>query len=261
MDISPLSFPEGAQDGLVVLDKTLSKEESSVALKKYIAYFENEGFTFQPLKRIKNVEAYVGEQFMRKKGFDYLIRDGHADGDDDNIIVIYQDGLLYRGVKITDKTTESISIVFNLAAKAKEQRIDNDQFASWIDQSYREKGKPFVLLNTSCWGIEKAFVSLAHETSSRLIEIASPTVINVFAYPEADATGVLINGIRHGESFEAMRVKLKSFRDGSNGREDVFILPDESGYPQMTPIIRMHRALFIRKGKGKARRYTPNGYL
>ncbi len=260
-DVKMASFPGNMHNGLIVLDKTLTSKNVKDGIDEYLRYFRREGFTFASRRRVRNVQSYLMARFLSNPRLDYLIREGHADSDDDNLMTIHDKGFVIKGTRVVNELVENISIVFNIAKKSKEQRIDYDEFTSWVERWYGDAHKPFIFLNTSCWGIEKAWVTLSRSSSSRLVEVAARTPVNYFTHFQPDATGILISGIRHGETFESIRSKLKSLGDYSSGYEDNFVLPDEKEYPQMVPIVKIHRSLFVRKGSGKARRYTPNGYI
>ena len=260
-DVKMASFPGNMHNGLIVLDKTLTNKNVKDGIDEYLRYFRREGFKFESRMRVRNVQSYLMARFLSKPRLDYLIREGHADSDDDNLMTIHDKGFVIKGTRVVNELAENISIVFNIAKKSKEQRIDYDEFTSWVERWYGDAHKPFIFLNTSCWGIEKAWVSLSRSSSSRLVEVAARTPVNYFTHFQPDATGILISGIRHGETFESIRSKLRSLGDYSSGYEDNFVLPDEKEYPQMAPIVKIHRSLSVRKGSGKARRYTPNGYI
>jgi hypothetical protein len=257
-DVKVASFPAGLNNGIVIFDKTLTSKDVKDDIAEYLKYFKSEGFEFASRKSLHDVPDYLRRRFLERQRIDYLIREGHADGDDDNLVTIYAQGFVIEGVKTPDQT---ISIVFNLSEKPVERRISNDQFAGWVEQSHDAGNKPFVFLNTSCWGIEKAWVSLSRLSSSKLIEVASLTPVNYFSNAQPDATGILINGIRHGEAFESLRSKLKLLPDYGSGKGDNFVFPDEKEYPQMVPIVKFQRSLFARKGNGKLKPYTPDGYF
>jgi len=260
-DVKMASFPGNMRNGLVVLDKTLTNKNVKDGIGEYLKYFRREGFKFESRKRVHDVQSYLMARFLSKPRLDYLIREGHADSDDDNLMTIHDNGFVFKGKRAVNDYVENISIVFNIAKKSKERRIDYDEFTSWVERWYGDSHKPFIFLNTSCWGIEKAWVNLSRSSSSRLVEVAARTPVNYFTHFQPDATGILINGIRHGEGFESIRSKLRSLDDYSSGYEDNYVLPDEKEYPQMAPIVKIHRLLFVRKGSGKVRRYTPNGYI
>jgi hypothetical protein len=261
MDIKPTSFPAGARTGLIVLDGTLKEDEISRTVDAYVAYFNSDGFIFAQRESIKDLLSYVREKFIQDPKIDYLVRDGHSDSEDDNLMQIYRSGYVIKGQKTTmDGLTESVYILFGVPNKNDRSRISEDEFAEWVERWHDSKHKSLVYLNTSCWGVEKTWVNLGYLRSSRVIEIASRTPVRIFIPSRPDATKTIIDGIRHGEAFESVRSNLRLLIDYSSGYDDNFIFPDQRDYPQATPIVKVHRVLNVRTDDGKIQPYRPNGY-
>jgi hypothetical protein len=253
------AFPTDERNGLIVLDATFSPQDIDGVVNEYMTALGNDGFVFAEKRAITDLPRYIGQRFVAASKIDYLVREGHSDGDDDNVMTVYSDGFVIDGKKVQDDVVENISILVGESANSKERRIPEYQFAAWVNEWHRQAGKPFVYLNTSCWGLEKAWVNLAYLNSARFMEIASRAPVNYFSASRTDAVHIILDGIRHSEAFDAVRSKLASIDSYSSGYEDRFIFPDEDAYPK--PFALLHRSLFVRKRGEKIRRYVPNGYF
>jgi hypothetical protein len=255
-DRRPSRLPTGARQGLVILDKTLDPAEVESARGQYRAYYENLGFRFADPKNLPDVVGWLTRE--RPPEADYIVRDGHADGDDDDLIVLYEDGFSQRGENPV--TGESVEFIYNLAENSKTRRLDYDAFAALLAR--RGAKSPLVYLDTSCWGVEKAWVSLSHFKASQLIQLSSRTPFNKFRATAArDATRILLDAIRSGEDFESVRRKLKTTPDYASGQGDNAIFPDENLYPQARPMVKVRREILVREGNGPTTAYFPDGYF
>jgi len=253
------AFPADAKNGLIVLDATFSREDVGDVVNEYMIALRNDGFVFTEQREVTDLPRYIGQRFLAAPRIDYLVREGHADGDDDNVMTVYGKGFVVDGKKIQNGVEESISILFGESTDSEERRIPEHQFAAWVKEWHRQSRKPFVYLNTSCWGIEKAWVNLGYLSATMFIEIASGTSVNYFSASHADAVHVILDGIRHADSFHAVRSRLTSIESYSSGYEDRFIFPDQAAYP--TPFVLLYRSLFVRKPGEKIRQYVPDGYF
>jgi hypothetical protein len=253
------AFPADEKNGLIVLDATFSQQDVSDVVDEYMNALRNEGFIFTRQREVADLPRYIGRRFLAAPRIDYLVREGHADGDDDNVMTVYEKGFVVDGRKTHDAVEETISILFGDSTNSKERRIPEYQFAAWVNDWHRQSRKPFVYLNTSCWGNEKAWVDLGYLSVARLIEIASVTPVNYFSASGADAVHIILDGLRHADSFHVVRSKLTAIGSYSSGYEDRFIFPDQDAYP--TPFALFHRALFVAKRGEKIRKYVPDGYF
>jgi hypothetical protein len=238
----------------VIFDKTLDAHEVESARGQYRAYFEQRGFVFAPPKPLTDVVGYLTRE--RPPEADYIVRDGHADGDDDDLIVLYQDGFVQRG----EKGGESVEFLYTLNEKSKTRRLDYDEFGALLAR--RGGKRPLVYLDTSCWGAEKAWISLSHFKASHLLQLSSRTPFNKFrAAGSQDATRILLDAIRAGEDFATTRKKLRGTPDYASGQGDNVIFPDETFYPQARPLVKVRRDIFLRDGGGALTAYVPDGYF
>ena len=261
MDARFTRFPAEAHNGILVLDATFLKKDVLDLIRDYKAYLRSEGFSFDEERRIADVRTYLQERFTVGPDVHYLIREGHSDGDDDNLMAVNNKGFLLDAHRTAAGVTENVSIIFDRAKEPKYQRIPNAVFADWVETQHKRIQRPLVYFNTSCWGLEKAWMNLANIGSSRIMEIAARTSVNYFTGNKFDATGLLMESIRTAADFGTVRDRLKKLASYSSGIEDWFILPDESDYPQSAPIVNMKRSLFVRRNGAPAVPYTPDGYF
>lgn len=141
-------------------------------LDAYQSYFREQGFTFATRTPVADVPRFV-EGEIGMGDLDYLLRDGHSDADDENVMAVYPTGFLVEGRRPGARSDDTIQIVFNLEKSPLTRRIAYDDFYRLVEARYATLHRPLVFLDGSCWGIEKAWFPLAVEPPSRLIEIAA----------------------------------------------------------------------------------------
>jgi hypothetical protein len=258
-DIKQSAFPKYMKHGLILLDKTLTPEESVRTVETYKSYFRQAGFFFKQRRQLHDMRFFLTRQFTQN--LDYMVREGHADGDDDHLMALYKSGFVIEGEKKGQGGAESVAIVFNTVRKTKEDRVGYDEFARLLNRLVATTKRPLVYVNTSCWGIEKAWFSLGNFYASQLIEVAARSPVDLFSVSQLDVTRLLLDAVRSGADFEGLRLTLKSLDGYASGRSDIYVLPDEAEYPQAQPIAKVRRSLFVREADGRLRRYTPNGYF
>jgi hypothetical protein len=256
LDVKSDAFPGPSHHGLVLMDKTLSATEVRNNLKQYRIYYERAGFHFAPQRALPDVIGFLARDLPPTT--DYILRDGHADGDDDNLIALYEDGFILSGEK---PDGDSLSLVFNLSKDAKARRLSYEEFAALLGRLDIAGKRPLVYLDTSCWGLEKAWVSLSIFKASQLMQISSRTPVNFLRGDAEEANNLLLDAIRSGGDFASLRGKLQALPDYSSGKSDNFVFPDEAEYPQAHPLAQVSRQLFVRDADGKPKAYTPDGYF
>lgn len=253
------AFPPDERNGLVVLDATFAPEDIDGVVNEYMSAFRSEGFVFAEQRPVADLPRYIQQRFLALPRIDYLVREGHSDGDDDNVMTVYEKGFVIDGQKTEGNIVERISILVGDSVNSKEKRIPEYQFTALVNEWHRQARKPFVYLNTSCWGLEKAWMDLSYLSPESFIEIASRAPVNYFSASHADPVRIILDGIRRSDSFDAVRSKLSSIESYASGFEDRFIFPDEKAYPK--PFARLHRSLFVRKTGERTRPYIPDGYF
>lgn len=254
------AFP-GGREGLVIIDGTLTKEETARTLAQYIKYFENDGFRFGPKRRHADLKGHVRDLIRRAARPDYIIRDGHADGDDENLLVLRRTGLSIVGERPAKVGTEQVSIVFNgRAPKAFMRRVSYTELADWLSAGRGRPTRPVIYFNTSCWGTEKAAVSRGFIAPAQMLEIATPDPSNSFSADRGNVSRLVIDAIRNGSAFRDLRAELARLPEYSHGYADNYVLPDESAFRAERGVLRIKRRL-TRTIDGIVKRYVPDGYL
>ncbi len=254
------AFPGDARRGLIVLDVTLARKDVRASLAAYKSYFSARGFAFAEPKKIADAPAFV-ENALTQDNLDYLIRDGHSDGDDDNVVNLFQEGLVLSGGKVEGGKVETIDIMYQLKKKPKNTILSYANFAQALGRRSQKMKNPLVFVDASCWSVEKAWLGLAHAPASQFMEITASSPVNFFADSDRGATRIVLDGILRGESFAALRARLDALPRYADGREDRFIFPDDPRYPRGSPLARIDRRLMSRKGDGPPRPYKPDGYF
>ena len=139
-------------------------------------------------------------------------------------------------------------------------RISYSEFAGWLQPPNQGPTKPFVYINTSCWGNEKSWFNLGFLPPSRLIEVAAMTPANFFYDHGPNAIKVILDGLRNGRSFSRLRADLMELTEYRMGIADRYVLPDEQDYQHGSALVKIQRSLTVEKN-GHIRKYSPNGYI
>ncbi len=250
----PARFPGPSRHGLVIFDVTLAPEEAASAIAQYRAYYEQAGFHFGAEAALPDVPAYLTGGLPPRT--DYIVRDGHADGDDDNPLALYSQGYVLRGEKAGGETVE---FVFNTVKDPKIRRLSYQEFATLLKRR-ADSHRPLVYFDTSCWGLEKAWISLGNFRASQLMILSARTPVNFFR-AAGDASKLALDAIRAGGDFAALRRKLRATAEYASDHGDHFILPDEKEYPRAGPLTKIRREIFVRDANGVRTPYTPDGYI
>ena len=257
---APSAFPGKARRGLVALDATLASDDVRELVAAYRAHFMSLGFKFSRRRAVPDAPALVEKKIADGK-LDFLVRDGHSDGDDDDVMVLYRSGFELEGRRVEDGRTEKVDILFNLKNKPHLWRLPYSHFAVLLDKRSRAAVIPLVYLDGSCWGLEKAWFGLAHAPASELMEIAASSPVNFFRNADRNAMRTVLDGVMRGESFAAIRARLFGLTGYASSREDRFVLPDDPLYPRSGTLARIDRRLRMRRVHAPFKFYTPDGYI
>ena len=256
----PSAFPGNTRRGLVALDATLARDEVRDLVAAYTSYFKSLGFRFTRRMAVAAAPAFVEKEIGNGK-LDFLVRDGHSDGDDDDVMVLYRTGFDLEGRKVEQGMTKRIDILFNLKEKPHLWRLPYSNFSMLLARRSREAKNPLVYLDGSCWGVDKAKFGIAHAPASQLMEIAAGTPVNFFRDTGRNAMRAILDGVMQGGSFAATNERFLKLAGYASGREDRFVLPDDPLYPRSEPLARIDRRLRMRRGRAPFKPYTPNGYI
>ena len=253
-------FPGKARRGLIFLDATMIKADVDDLLKSYGGYYRDLGFKFGPQVPVSDVPAFF-EREVGTGNLDYLVRDGHSDGDDENVIVLYPDGFVIEGKRQGPDGEESIKLVYNLKKEPKTERVRYDRFNELLRKRATTMPQPLVFVDGSCWGIEKAWFGLSQSPSSLMIEISSNAPVNFFENVRRNSMRRLFDGILLGHSFDEARKALAELPGYASKREDWFIFPDDALYPQQGRILAIDKRITVKEPGKPARQYIPDGYF
>lgn len=254
------AFP-GGREGLVIIDGTLTTEETARTLAQYLKYFENDGFRFGPKRRQADLKGHVRDLIRAASRPDYIVRDGHADGDDENLLVLRRRGFSIVGERPARDGGERVSIVFNGdAPKAFMRRVSYAELAAWLSAGQGRPARPIIYFNTSCWGTEKAAVSRGFIAPALMLEVATPDPSNSFSADRGNVSRLIVDAIRRGAAFRDLRADLARLPEYSHGYADNYVLPDEPAFRAARGVMRIERRI-TRKMNGVVQRYVPDGYL
>lgn len=261
-DYSPAaSFPKTVAGGLVFVDASLHGEDMSGTVENYIALYKSFGFRFSATKKVADLKSYLHKLVRDGSSLGYLVREGHADGDDENFTSLYPNAFVSRGEKRSAEGVETILIVFHKGEPSRNvDYISYKEFNGWLQQRKLKTQTPLVYLNTSCWGHDKSWFSLGMTPPEYVMEIASLTPANFLVSIDVSATQILLKAIRSGGSFDQVRKALNGILEHREKLGDNYILPDDQLYPHALNVVRVERSLSVTRN-GKTLTYKPAGYI
>ncbi len=196
----PSQFPLHAAHGLIFLDATMIKSDVDELTKSYQDYYKQLGFEFGPQTPINNIPKFFAIELAQNK-VDYLIRDGHSDGDDENVIVLYPDGYMKEGKRNGPQGPETVKLIYNLKKEPANVRIAYSTFNDLLHQRAKHMPTALTLVDGSCWGFEKTRFTLGEIDPSLVIAISANTPVNFFENTDINAMRRLLDAIRNGKSF------------------------------------------------------------
>lgn len=241
--------------GMVVLSPNLG--EPMWLVRKYLSYFNDQGFDFGPTKMVWSKDVNSLTDFFRgtflfpqniaetnefKSWFKTLIAKGHLDywikeahsGGNNEVIFVGKKNAVLKGIKnLGNGREEYIYIVYPLGdsfAKEDQVPITNDEFGSWI----RERGRTvtpnqLVYINASCWSASKAQQEIISARSSLLVEI--PTSISTLTFQNSTQNHlqVLLTSLRNGLNYNQIQKNLEAVKT-SDGTKNPYMLPTQAEY-------------------------------
>lgn len=254
------ALPAG-RNGVIILDGTLTSAENTKILAEYLTYFKAQGFTFGPPRKHGDLKARVGGLLTGSPRPDYILRDGHADGDDENLLVLRKTGMSIAGRKASPQGVERVVLVANSSARKDFMRpLSYDELTRWLAHAPAAGGRPIIYLDTSCWGVEKANIARGFVDPARMLIIAARDTSNYFSTGRDSAGRVLLDALRNGATFETLRARLRRFHEFQRGLADGYVFPDEPAYHLRDRALRIERRI-EREKDGVVTRYLPDGYL
>ena len=257
------AFPSGAASGALVLDGTLSRKETRDMLARYVAYFRKIGFVFAPDRPTRDMKAAVMAAFDAAPTLDYLIRDGHADGEDNNLFVLRKIGSIAAAERTSASGRERLTIFYSMAPKSKKtplQRVSHEEFARTRAATREGAAAPLVHLDTSCWGFEKLKTAHGFVDPAKVMQIGAVNLSNFFLDRPSNATRIIIDAIRAGRAFEEVRRAMAGNYEYRNAYADGYVFPGDRLDLDAAPGPRIERTM-TRKENGVVKPYVPEGYL
>ncbi|MBI2605050.1 MAG: hypothetical protein HYW49_03110 [Deltaproteobacteria bacterium] len=234
----PSLWKDGSLNGLVIVGDNLKFDEDMI-LHEYITYYQKQGFRFD--KKTVNVDdmaVYLKEEIESGR-LDYMLKEAHSDGDDQNVFRYVLKAKVMVGRKThSDGRTETIHIVDNVAPKeagkdageSGSALIPNAEFGSWIRA--RESGGfgEFIYFNTSCGATVKVANEIQSAYSPKLLDLGGVSSMNTFvSTPGEVGMYAVLDGIRKGKTFQRIRDDLGKCKEYLNGY-DRYVFPDDAEF-------------------------------
>lgn len=246
-------WKNGTLTGLVITSSNL-KNLAAPVMGEYLAYYQAQGFTFQPPTEVKDSARFLKDQIESGR-LGYLIKEAHSDGDEKNLFRMDVQVRVQVGErKLPDGRTERIQLMFpdagstaplpggaalaagtgatSAAAEPTTALLPNEVFGSWVKTREQNGQGQMVYLNTSCWSAAKAVREIEAAQSRALLNIPSTTTVKTFGNRPANAEQIILTAIRSGKSYEEMRTALKANQEYRRGEGNHFIFPDDREYQE-----------------------------
>lgn len=260
-------FPDApSARGMVAISSNVENSLVASTKREYMRYFHERGFKFSPPVKIADAYRFLAQSIAGKKPVDYLIKEAHSDGHENKLFDLARKGLLIVGRRKRDSAVETIEILYAPRIKhLRDADMTNAQFGDLLRRRERAGLPPLVYLNASCWSVDKAVFELSQADTPELIDIPASNPVNTFVDKPGNAERIILNGIRHGESFAQVRAKLRLGADYASGQADGYMFPDEARYKtsidsKLSPLVQSGSRIFRRGPGGKWKRYVPDGY-
>lgn len=202
----------------------------------YKKFFEQRGYSFRNYHS-KNPQGWLLDKVS--SGYaDYLVKEAHYDGDDDNLLMIDSESSILHGAKeLSDGNVEEMFFIYRenslKSRETKKQLFSSAALAEAFQMRVSNGGGPLFYLESSCYSVSKAINAIESIASPLFIPVASKTQNLTFSTLPGSAMKIILEGLYSGKSYPAIREELTAknahYRQGS---EDAYMFPDEDVYEQ-----------------------------
>lgn len=171
---------------------------------------------------------FLKERVMGRNQSDYLIKEAHAGGDDQNVMMLSKSGRLFTGTRMTNGVREEIEIMM---PDQGEVELKQKTFGQWTRDRDLAKGGDLLYLNSSCWSMTNVASEIFASRASTLIDVGSTTTNHTLSTTKKNnVMQAIVHGVRNEKTFEQIRSDAKRNSGFANGREDAYMFPDEAQY-------------------------------
>jgi len=197
--------------------------------EEFRAYYAVNGVKFKSTQPLSNIKEFIHEQIL--DGVDYMIKQAHSGGDENNVVIVDRRGTLYTGTrKLPDGRSETVYLIAPLQTDTHSDIITNREFGEWLrEREARGKGQ-IAYINTSCWSNHKARKEIAEAQTSILLEIPLETVGRTFKAINQSGTAIVVDSLRNGKTYKEFRIALEADPGYAKHHSNVYIFPDEQIY-------------------------------
>lgn len=227
---------------VVVAGSNLGTSLTQSTMNQYVAYYMENGFTFDAAKDNNDMLSYLKEKVSGQGQMDYFIKEAHSGGDEKTMFDIAKKGKVMIGRKKVGDRTEVVELIYPQPSVGETIAIGNSEFGQWTRDRVQKGGSELVYLNTSCWSETKAIYEIPAAANAKYVNIPTTTLIHTFVNRPGNVMKILVDGLRQEKSYEQVREMLKGNRDYAEGKGNKLLFPDEADY--RTRIVDRVRAPF-----------------
>ncbi|MEZ0390661.1 MAG: hypothetical protein ACAH59_00495, partial [Pseudobdellovibrionaceae bacterium] len=210
--------------GMMVIGENLSRHAGLA--DTYVSYYQEREYEFSDPKEVSTLE------FMKPKiesgQVDYLIKEAHSDGDENNLFRASDKATLLEGRKKLPDGKEEIIYLLGPSQNSKSsQLISNQDFGAWIRA--RKNDQPIAYFNSSCSSTRKVISEIGAVHSENFIPYPSAGSVYTFSVSENNGMKKMMDGFLDQKSYDQIRQQISNTANYKNG-SDQFLFPDDPAY-------------------------------
>ncbi len=227
----PGLWKDNKLSGLMVTGENLQSANPDL-INEYRAYYRANGFRFSAPQPVEDMRAWIAEEISTGR-LDYMIKEAHTDGMENDLFRLYTKGSIEKGVKRLENGKEEVIFIYHPKEDEKATAlIPNKEFGDWIRAREQGEQGPLVYFNTSCFGASKACHEYQAAASKKLLVLATTQGADTFTNAQDSALQQLLTGFRQQKSYEEIRKMMAKDPLYKSGEGNVYLLPDDPGFDE-----------------------------
>jgi hypothetical protein len=243
----------GGLNGIIMTGTNL-RDNAKWVMDQYLEYYAAKGFHFEPDKPVTDVPKFMREKIQSGE-VDYLIKEAHSDGDDQNLFRIDKNATVKVGtLRKDDGMLENIFLIYPSSTETQNQLMSNHEFGEMVRAREKTSKSPLVYFNTSCWSATKAVNELDAADSDMLIDIPSTTLCYSFQNRKGNRLFQMIESFRNGDNLKETLKASKLDEVSPESDQDVYLYPGTPEYERRIEAVRKLRLnieVKVKDGQGK----------
>jgi hypothetical protein len=178
----------------------------------YREYFEEAGFRFGAGKPVQDFRKYLGEEVSSGR-LDYLFKEAHSEGDDNDLLTIINNGKIVTGKKrLKDGNEEVVHLFYpdyGTGPQKTGEGLKYEEFNSWMRERDKAKGKQLFYVDATCYGLGVACKLASAAQNEKLVVAGSTGTVDTFTNDPHSGLVHILDGIRNRKSFAQITQKFE----------------------------------------------------